>query len=133
MFWATYAHVTSYLAMMTYPVTRLCILVLLMSIASAQRRMILNFDFAWRVKLGNVYDRHCGVVYKDQDIGAGGSRITTSTYDDCCQACVNDSTCVAWDWDTQTSDCWLKDNADGNVRFRNALMDVVMRIFCKIT
>ena len=91
-----------------------CLCLALAALATAQREVI-PFDFAWRYSLGSVYDRQCGSVTKDYDIGQGGSSITTASYGDCCDACAKDGSCVAWDWTTDTNACWLKDNSDGNV------------------
>jgi hypothetical protein len=82
---------------------------------TAAQRETNSFDFAWRYTLGSIYNRQCGAAIKDYDIGQGGNSITTSSYGDCCTACAKDTTCIAWDWATDTNACWLKDNTDGNV------------------
>eukprot|EP00045_Choanoeca_perplexa_P013797 m.157887 g.157887 ORF g.157887 m.157887 type:complete len:955 (-) comp16458_c0_seq1:38-2902(-) len=97
----------------------MCWILLTITATAVAQRETLSFDFAWRYTLGSVYNRQCGVITKDYDIGQGGSAITANSYGECCDACAKDTSCVAWDWATDTHTCWLKDNMDGNVSKSN--------------
>jgi hypothetical protein len=79
---------------------------------------VFSLDFGWRFHYGDVPgDNRTGscTFLHGQDIGQDFiAELTTSTFGDCCAACSELDTCIAWDWDTSgTNKCYLKDNANG--------------------
>ena len=75
---------------------------------SASREAV-NFDFGWRHFLGSVSSRTCGGIEKGVNYGTGGTRKTNiPDAGTCCDDCAASTVCIAWDWNPESKECWLK-------------------------
>ena len=57
--------------------------------------------------------------------GNGGVSTKTANYTDCCAKCASTADCAAWDWNTETGQCWTKTNSAGKKHQKHRFSGVI--------
>eukprot|EP00040_Diaphanoeca_grandis_P011360 m.58192 g.58192 ORF g.58192 m.58192 type:complete len:953 (+) comp22513_c0_seq2:99-2957(+) len=105
------------MALSTHTMRVICIAILTV-LPTIFAREVVNFDFAWRHKLGPSgapRNGNCSSAEVGYNWGTGGYQLDTSSASACCDACAADATCGCWDFVTSSNACYVKTNCSTKV------------------